>query len=72
VSQNFCDELYLLFGLARLDVFPVNDLALRKSMSAVYDVDVSDVRVIERIANKWQPYRSVGAWYLYKNANARA
>jgi 3-methyladenine DNA glycosylase/8-oxoguanine DNA glycosylase len=65
-------DMYLLFGLARLDVFPVNDLALRKSMSAVYDVDVSDVRVIERIANKWQPYRSVGAWYLYKNANARA
>ena len=65
-------DMYLLFGLARLDVFPAHDLALRKSMSAVYGVDVNDVISLERIADKWKPYRSVGAWYLYKNANASA
>jgi len=65
-------DMYLLFGLARLDVFPVHDLALRKSMSAVYGVDVNDMRSLERIADKWKPYRSVGAWYLYQNINASA
>jgi len=65
-------DMYLLFGLARLDVFPVHDLALRKSMSAVYGVNVNDMRSLERIADKWKPYRSVGAWYLYQNINASA
>jgi len=65
-------DMYLLFGLARLNVFPVHDLALRKSMSAVYGVDVNDVRSLERIADKWKPYRSVGAWYLYQNIDASA
>jgi 3-methyladenine DNA glycosylase/8-oxoguanine DNA glycosylase len=63
-------DMYLLFGLARLDVFPVHDLALRKSMSAVYDVDVNDFASLEKIAARWKPYRSVGAWYLYKSANS--
>lgn len=65
-------DMYLLFGLTRLDVFPVNDIALRKSMSAVYGVDVHDVISLEKIADKWKPYRSVGVWYFYKNANVVA
>jgi len=65
-------DMLLLFGLARLDVFPVHDLALRKVMSKVYGVDVSDVASLEEIAAKWKPYRSVGSWYLYKSANSFA
>jgi DNA-3-methyladenine glycosylase II len=64
-------DMYLLFGLGRLDVFPVNDLALRKSMSRVYNLDAADVQSMEKIANRWKPYRSVGSWYLYRNANAQ-
>lgn len=63
-------DMYLLFGLERLDVFPVHDLALRKVMSKVYGVDVSDVASLETIAAKWKPYRSIGSWYLYKSANS--
>ena len=65
-------DMYLLFGLARLDVFPVHDLALRKKMSTVYGVDVDDVATLEKVAAKWKPYRSVGAWYLYKSANSNS
>ena len=61
-------DMYLLFGLARLDVFPVRDLALRKSIAAVYRLPVDDVASIEKIAENWRPYRSVGAWYFYKRA----
>ena len=64
-------DMYLLFGLGRLDIFPVHDLSLRKSMSSVYDVDAADISSLEKIANRWKPYRSVGAWYLYRNANAQ-
>ena len=62
-------DMYLLFGLGRLDVFPVHDLALRKSMSSVYKVDATDLRSLEKIASRWKPYRSVASWYLYKNLN---
>ena len=60
-------DMYLLFGLSRLDVLPMQDLAFRKSMSIVYGMNVDDTAAIQKIAKKWQPYRSVAAWYLYKN-----
>jgi len=65
-------DMYLLFGLARLDVFPAHDLALRKVMSTVYELDVNDLEAAKKISEKWKPYRSVGSWYLYKFGNMRA
>lgn len=65
-------DMYLLFGLARLDVFPAHDLALRKVMSTVYGLDVNDLEAAKNISEKWKPYRSVGSWYLYKFGNMRA
>lgn len=59
-------DMYLLFGLARLDVFPVHDLALRKVMCKVYGLDGNDLQGARKIAEKWKPYRSVASWYLYK------
>lgn len=59
-------DMYLLFGLARLDVFPVHDLALRKVMCQVYGFDGNDSEEARKIAEKWKPYRSVASWYLYK------
>jgi len=64
-------DMYLLFGLGRLDVFPMHDLSLRKSMSRIYNLDVTDIQSMEKIASRWRPYRSVGSWYLYRNANAQ-
>lgn len=64
-------DMFLLFGLGRLDVFPVHDLALRKAMAAVYGVNVDDQDSLVNIANRWRPYRSVGSWYMYRNANAQ-
>lgn len=65
-------DMYLLFGLARLDVFPVHDLALRKTISKIYGLDVNDIEGMEQITQKWVPYRSVASWYLYKYGNTRA
>ncbi|GAI87401.1 unnamed protein product, partial [marine sediment metagenome] len=69
---NWTVDMYLLFGLARLDVFPAHDLALRKVMSTVYGLDVNDIEAAKKISEKWKPYRSVGSWYLYKFGNMRA
>ena len=61
--------MYLLFGLARIDVFPVNDLALRKSMSSLYDLAVNDLEGAEKVAQKWKPYRSIASLYMYKHGD---
>lgn len=70
--SDWTADMYLLFGLARLDVFPAHDLALRKVMSTVYGLDVNDLEAAKKISEKWKPYRSVGSWYLYKFGNMRA
>jgi len=63
-------EMYLLFALARPDVFPLYDHALRKTMGELYGVDASSDAAILEVANVWRPYRSVGRWYLYRHRNA--
>jgi 3-methyladenine DNA glycosylase/8-oxoguanine DNA glycosylase len=65
-------DMYLLFGLARLDVFPVHDLALRKTMSSIYGLEINDLDGAKQIAERWVPYRSIASWYLYKYGNLRA
>ena len=65
-------DMYLLFGLARLNVFPVHDLALRKVMASIYRMDVNDLDEAQNIARKWEPYRSIASWYLYKHGNTGA
>ena len=64
-------DMFLLFGLGRLDIFPVHDLALRKIMATVYGVKSDDVQSLQKLAGRWKPYRSIGSWYLYRNANSR-
>ena len=60
-------DMYLLFGLGRVDVFPVKDLALRRSMSSLYGLDVNDLEGAEKVAQKWKPYRSIASWYMYRH-----
>ena len=62
-------DMFLLFGLGRLDVFPLHDFALRRAMSLVYDIQMDDHEALLRIANRWAPYRSVGTWYMYRSIN---
>ena len=64
-------DMYLLFGLGRTDVFPVKDLALRKSMSSLYGLDVNDLDGLEKVAEKWKPHRSIASWYMYRHGDLR-
>jgi len=59
-------EMFLMFAYKRLDIFSVGDIALRRAMSEIYNVDRDDQRKIIKIADKWRPYRSVVCWYLWE------
>jgi DNA-3-methyladenine glycosylase II len=61
-------EMFLMFSLGRLDVFPVDDLGVRNALLNLYELDQStsygDFRAI---AEKWQPYATIGSWYCWRS-----
>ena len=61
-------EMFLIFALGRLDVFPVDDLGIRKAMQRAYGYQRLPAPVtMHRHARKWVPYRTVATWYLWRS-----
>jgi DNA-3-methyladenine glycosylase II len=63
-------EMYLIFALARLDIFAMDDVGLRRGVNRLYGNGrkLSDRRTLA-IAKAWAPYRSVASWYLWRLGN---
>lgn len=60
-------EMFLMFVLNRPDVLPVDDLGLRQGAQQAYGLrKMPDGPRLERIAKSWQPYRTVGTWYIWR------
>lgn len=59
-------KMFCLFCLGRPDVFPVEDLGIRKGMQAVVDAELSRSEMVER-AERWRPYRSYASLYLWES-----
>ena len=61
-------EMFLIFSLGRMDVFPVGDLGLRKGIQMAFSLkELPKPKEIEKIGDRWRPYRSVATWYLWKS-----
>lgn len=58
-------KMFLVFGLGRPDVFPVEDLGVRRGIERVCEADMSRGEMRER-ATEWEPYRSYSALYLWE------
>lgn len=58
-------KMYLMFVLGREDVFPVEDLGIRRGMELLYG-DISRTEMVER-AEPWRPYRSYASLYLWQH-----
>jgi DNA-3-methyladenine glycosylase II len=60
-------KMFLIFSLSRPDVFPHEDLAVRVGIQKIYGLKTLPARrTSERIATRWKPYASVGAWYCWR------
>ena len=60
-------EMYLMFSLRRLDVFPIDDLAIRAAMLRVYGFsETGFIALARQTAEQWRPYRTIACWYLYR------
>ncbi len=60
-------EMFLLFQLGRPDVWPVDDLGVRKGYSLIYGLPAMPVaRDLDPLGERFRPYRSVVAWYCWR------
>jgi DNA-3-methyladenine glycosylase II len=61
-------QMFLMFALGRLDVFPHGDLGVRTAIRNLYALDDLPDRVTShRIAEPWRPYASIGSWYCWRS-----
>ena len=63
-------DMLLMFCIGRPDVLPVGDLGIQNAMKLAYGLDAAPkpAQMIE-IAEPWRPYRSAGAWYLWRRGD---
>ena len=60
-------EMFLMFQLGRPDVWPVDDLGVRKGYSLIYGLPaMPKARDLEPLGARFRPYRSVVAWYCWR------
>ena len=59
-------EMFLIFGMGRMDILPLGDLGLRNGIAKLFDIDKPSDTQITKIASKWSPYRTVATWYIWK------
>jgi DNA-3-methyladenine glycosylase II len=61
-------EMFLIFSLGRLDVFPIADFGLRAGVRNQYKLpDLPDKTTLMRIGEVWRPYRSIGTWFIWRS-----
>lgn len=61
-------EMFLIFSLGRQDVFPVDDLGLRKGVQMLFSLpEIPKPKEVEKLGEKWKPYRTIVTWYLWKS-----
>jgi DNA-3-methyladenine glycosylase II len=61
-------QMFLIFSLGRLDVFPHDDLGVRNAIRKLYSLeDLPDKETSHRIALPWRPYTTVASWYCWRS-----
>jgi DNA-3-methyladenine glycosylase II len=65
-------EMFLLFQLRRLDVWPVGDLGVRRGYGLAWQVPMPTARELQPLGDPYRPYRSVLAWYCWRAAELYA
>jgi DNA-3-methyladenine glycosylase II len=61
-------EMFLMFQLRRLDVWPTGDLGVRKGFGLAWGIPTPTARELEPLGEPYRPYRSVVAWYCWRAA----
>jgi DNA-3-methyladenine glycosylase II len=61
-------EMFLLFQLRRLDVWPTGDFGVRRGYGLAWGIPTPTAKELEPLGEPYRPYRSVVAWYCWRAA----
>ena len=60
-------DMFMIFSLGRMDVFPIGDSGVRAAMRKIYRIAVDAPHdKYHKVAKKWQPYASIASWYCWR------
>jgi DNA-3-methyladenine glycosylase II len=59
-------DMFLMFQLRRLDVWPTGDFGVRRGYGLAWGVPMPSARVLQPLGERYRPYRSVAAWYCWR------
>jgi DNA-3-methyladenine glycosylase II len=59
-------QMFLMFQLRRLDVWPAGDLGVRKGYGLAWGIPMPSARELSPLGDPLRPYRSVAAWYCWR------
>jgi DNA-3-methyladenine glycosylase II len=59
-------QMFLMFQLRRLDVWPVGDFGVRHGYGLAWKVPTPTARELEPLGDPFRPYRTVVAWYCWR------
>jgi DNA-3-methyladenine glycosylase II len=61
-------EMFLIFGLGRLDVLPAGDFGLRNGIRREHGLaDLPNRSTLVELTAGWAPYRTIGTWYIWRS-----
>lgn len=60
-------QMFLIFSLGRLDVWPTGDLGVRRGYAVIHGQDgTPSPAALEALGDAYRPWRSVLAWYCWR------
>ena len=61
-------QMFLIFSLGRMDVFPHDDLGIRSALRNLYRLkELPDKETSHRIARPWRPFATMASWYCWRS-----
>ncbi|MGE5320603.1 MAG: DNA-3-methyladenine glycosylase family protein [Hyphomicrobiaceae bacterium] len=61
-------EMFLIFGLRRPDVWPVDDIGLQKAVARHYlNNERPTLQALRQLGERHAPWRTVATWYLWRS-----
>jgi DNA-3-methyladenine glycosylase II len=60
-------QMFLIFVLYRINIFSKGDLALMNSLQINYQIDVKNTEHVNKLIDKWSPYKTVASLILWKS-----
>lgn len=62
-------EIFLMFGMGRTDLFPLDDLGLQMGIAGIFDLKDLNLRDLKKemalISLRWSPHRTLAARYVW-------